>query len=178
MRFPLLIIIFLFSTNFSAQEIKLTGNISSIYKLSSDFKVKDNAGNVVQTFHREGKVNHISDNYVLIGRKYLLHQNDTMAFYKKKKIYFPLGNTVVEEEATKNGWDYFIKGNKVLQVICAEDKTAKLHKVSIVLYDTNETTMNIMRISLGKMDKRVIMDYEDDDCAWMFGVLFGILLAR
>ena len=176
-----LLVIFLFPVNVFAQNIVLKADVSSIYRLSGNFNVTNQSGEIVFTFNRKKKLTQINgkkDTYLLLKRKYLVHENDTVAFYRNNKIYFPEENIVVKEKTTKTGWTYFINDKKTVQISYTEDKTKRLYSIKATLLNADKNTLNLLRISLGKFDKRVIMDYENDDYGCLYGIIAGVLIAK
>jgi len=136
------------------------------YENSKTFAVINNNDTII-SFSRNGKDKLIttgSYNRILKKRKVLVsNQGDTIAVYKKKNIIFPQQNIVVNEKKIKNGWNYYLSENKILAINYDYIRSEKRYKINVAANNLDDLTLSIIQVSLGKFDKRVVMDYDSVD---------------
>lgn len=167
MKYLILSMFILFFSNVSSQEQQFTSIIPKKYSAAEKFSLLNNANDTIISFTRNGRINSIEqdeNNYILKKRKILFDSNsDTVAIYKGKKILFPSQNIVVNEKKNRNGWEYYLDKNKILEINYKYNKIDKNYHITASCKNLDELTANLMQLSLGRFDKRVVMEYDDDD---------------
>lgn len=166
MRFVIIISFIFLSSNVFSQTYNFSTIISRKFEKAEKIALM-NENDTILLFKRCGNTNLIQsngENFLLKKRKVLFDSNnDTIAFYKRKYIILPKKNIIVNEKKSKNGWEYFIDNKKVLSIRYKFNKNDNNYIINIESNDLNQTILNIMQISLGRFDKRVVMDYNNDD---------------
>jgi len=162
----ILLFVFTFSGLFGQQQT-YTSVIPRDYKEAGTFALISNKMDTIITFCRKGKINTIEtdeNNYLLKKRKILINSaRDTIAFYKGKKILFPSKNKVVKERKNKDGWAYYLDNQKILDVTYQYNKNKRTYQITAKFDEFDELVTTILQLSLGRFDKRVVMDYDDSD---------------
>ncbi|MFD2891357.1 hypothetical protein ACFS5J_04945 [Flavobacterium chuncheonense] len=166
----------------SAQEKQLFAKIPVKYSNAKEFVLFNNEKDSIISFnrnHSEKEIKQGTSNYKLVNRKTLVDESgETVAFFKNKKIYFPSKDISITEKKTKNGWAYFSNEEKILEINYTFNKEAKEYDITLKIDESNEVTENLIMLSMGKFDKRVIMDYEnDDDISTMMIIAIIVALA-
>jgi len=167
MKYFILSIFILFFSNVFSQEQQFTSVIPRKYSAAEKFSLLNNAKDTIISFTRNGRINSIKkneNNYILKKRKMLFDSNsDTIAFYEGKKIFFPSQNIAVTEKKNRNGWEYYLDSNKILEINYRYNKNEENYHITANCKKLDELTANLMQLSLGRFDKRVVMEYDDDD---------------
>ncbi len=167
--FIALVLIVLFQNVFS-QNRQCTSSIPEWYDYAKNFVLLDNQKDTLISFGKNGIVSKIKnepENYNLDKRRKILSDADgkIIASYKNGEITFPSQNIVVEEQHTKNGWQYFYKSTKILEVNYTYDKENKYYHITANVEKFDTTTINLLQFSLGKFQKRVTMIYDGETLA-------------
>ncbi|MEA2106976.1 MAG: hypothetical protein U9P82_09730 [Bacteroidota bacterium] len=166
-------IIFLQAQNFTA-------TISREYNKAEHFSLINNTNDTIISFDRNGHINSIQasdNNYLLKKRKVLFDsKGDTIAYYKRRNILFPLQNIIVTERRNKNGWIYYLDNHKILEIDYTYNKEKKNYYITALSENLDEITINLLQLSLGRFDKRVVMDYDDDD-DFSTAIIIAIIVA-
>ena len=161
-----LLLLFYFNASFSQKE-EFSANISYYFDMAGNFSVIDNKKDTVFSFagaKRDFYIKNKDKSFVLKKRKILLNQDgDTVAYYKRKKIVFPQYNIKVKEIKGKNGWSYYLNNKKILEVNYTYEKDKKNYHIVAKVFDYDTVSLSALQICLGRFDKRVKMDYGNDD---------------
>lgn len=167
MKYFILSIFLLFFSNVFSQEQQFTSIIPKKYSAAEKFSLLNNANDTIISFTRNGRINTIEqneNNYILKKRKILFDSNsDTVAIYKGKKILFPSQDIAVTEKKNRNGWEYYLDNNKILEINYKYNKNEENYHITANCKKLDKLTLNLMQLSLGRFDKRVVMEYDDDD---------------
>ncbi|KAF5082834.1 hypothetical protein DSECCO2_94310 [anaerobic digester metagenome] len=167
MKYFIFPIFILFFSNVFSQEQQFTSVIPRKYSAAEKFSLLNNANDTIISFTRNGRINSIKkneNNYILKKRKILFDSNsDTVAIYKGKKIFFPSQNIVVTEKKSRNGWAYYLDNNKILEINYRYNKNEENYHITANSKKLDELTANLLQLSLGRFDKRVVMEYDDND---------------
>lgn len=178
MKSILIITFAVLSSTAYSQNNQLKTVISKNYYNAENFSLINSNKDTIMLFEKNGTKNFLVDNksvLILKKRKNLIDNNgNVIAKYKRKKIYFPLNKIVVEEKKTENGWEYYQENNKILEV------KYYLHKndyyISTNSKKLDEITLNLIRLSMGRFEKSVIMDY-DANSDFSTYLIIAILIA-
>lgn len=156
-----------FFSNLFSQGQQFTSVIPKKHSAAEKFSLLNSTNDTIITFAREDNIRNIKineNNYILKKSKILFNSNeDTVAFYKGKRIFFPSQNIVVSEKKKKNGWDYYLDNDKILEINYTYDKKEKNYHITASTEELNELTAGILQLGLGRFDKRVSMEYDNDD---------------
>jgi len=165
-KYLMLFLFFLLNRSVFSQSYNFSTIISRKFDKAAKIALMNKKDTVI-LFNRSGSINSIKstgDNYLLKKRKVLFgSNNDTIAFYKRHNIIFPKENIIVNEKKRKDGWEYYIKSKKVVSIKYKFDKTDNNYKVDVITNELNQISLNLIQICLGRFDKHVVMDYDDDD---------------
>jgi hypothetical protein len=165
-KYLMLFLFFLLNRSVFSQSYNFSTIISRKFDKAAKIALMNKKDTVI-LFNRSGSINSIKstgNNYLLKKRKVLFgSNNDTIAFYKRHNIIFPKENIIVNEKKRKDGWEYYIKSKKVVSIKYKFDKTDNNYKVDVVTNELNQISLNLIQICLGRFDKHVVMDYDDDD---------------
>jgi len=114
---------------------------------------------------------------VLIKRKVLMDiQGDTVAIYKNKKIIFPSHGIIIKEETLKNSWKYYLANELILEIKYSNVEKEEEYQIDIITDRVNDIIFSLMQISLGKFDKRVVMDYHNDIDDYFIPIIIAIII--
>ncbi len=163
----LFLICIILSGSVFSQSDTLSAIISSEYNKTGKISLINNTNDTIISFVRNGRINSIQakgNNYLLKKRKVLFNsKGDTIAYYKRRNILFPLQNIAVKEMKNKNGWTYYLDNHKILEIDYTYIKKNKDYCITALFENLDEITTNLLQLSIGRFDKRVVMDYDDDD---------------
>ena len=179
MKKALLLLLILVAQFSFAQEKVFTVSIPQLYEKATEIAVVNQKQDTILKFHRTGKKNVIlSENQesILKNRRKLFNQNNELiATYKNHKIRFENGREVLEEKK-KNAWVYSENGKEILEVSYRLAKKEKTYHLKINTSDLNKTTLSVLKFSLGKFEKRVIMDYDGDSDNSFLAIIFSTFI--
>lgn len=176
-----------------SQSLVLDGEVSKSYDLSSEIIVEKN--DVILSSYRL-RNNSMLDSIVfkdnqrqsistLINNKVLLSENeDTIAYYKGSKLYFPKQNEVIEVvthrdgflNLRKEGWSFVSQsGNDTIaQFNYRLDESKQNYEIICTYRVDSELAISALKVGIARFDKHVNMDYKASSGASIF---FGILTA-
>ena len=170
----------LFCNSIFSQTQNFTATIPGEYNKIGKFSLMNNTNDTIISFDRNGRINSIQangNNYLLKKRKVLFNsEGDTIAYYKRKKILFPLQDIVVTERENKSGWTYYLNNNKILEINYSYNKEEKNYYITTLSENLDEITINLLQLNLGRFDKRVVMDYGNDD-DFSIAIIIAIIVA-
>ncbi|MEI6574866.1 MAG: hypothetical protein WCO63_01685 [Bacteroidota bacterium] len=141
--------------------------ISSEYVNSKYISIKDKDNHLFIEFTRVDNRHTIvndTNNFLVIKRKYLLDsKSDTIAIYKKNRIYLKDLSEYVDVVKLRHGWSYFFDGKEILSILYSLNNERKMYELTISYNTLDNITLNVLQLAIASFDKNVIMEYKEDN---------------
>jgi len=143
--------------------------MSSDFKKAKEFNVIDSLSNEKITFKRVKKnkfIIHGVDTLVLNKRKNLLKNNEVlMTVINNKKIELSNGK-IISVQKNKKGWTYVLENKQVLEISYVYNKDEGNYLLHARGNESNDVAFNLMKLNLGRIDRKLEMDNDFDAILW------------